>query len=295
MSFLSWLGQLQRLIAPVAQQCLSCSNRTSSFSPLQGVCTPCYAGIPWISKPRCVHCGRGTGCPDCTRATREERYFILNRSAVSYDAHMREMLAQYKYRGDERYAQVLTPMLVRAYQALQRELSQAVNKSIQGSMLEQGSMTLRDQARSQFQYKGSKAAWRPDLITCIPVSQARLQERGFNQAEVLGRGAAEAVGVPFAQLLNRQRHTDKQSFKSRNARMANMSGAFQCSSTAPDVIELMRRQRAAALQGEPLRIVIVDDIYTTGSTMNAAAYNLRLLAQQTGQSIEVVSLTWARS
>lgn len=123
----------------------------------------------------------------------------------------------------------------------------------------------------------------------------RLQERGFNQAEVLGRGVADAVDAPFAQLLVRQRHTDKQSFKSRNDRMANMSGAFHLSSSARGVLEDKLSQRNSALLGEPLRIIIVDDIYTTGSTMNASAYHLRLLAQEISYPIEVVSLTWARS
>ncbi|MGE7056818.1 hypothetical protein ACQKI4_30135 [Paenibacillus glucanolyticus] len=50
-----------------------------------------------------------------------DRSFVLNRSAVTYDAQMREWLAQYKYRGDERYAPLLVEMMLRAYTMFHRE------------------------------------------------------------------------------------------------------------------------------------------------------------------------------
>lgn len=93
------LGQLYQLLKPMHTACLTCGKTGSVHTDLPGICQSCYRNIPWIGKPRCLRCGRGIGCPDCIRTGMEDRSFVLNRSAVIYDARMREWLAQYKYRG----------------------------------------------------------------------------------------------------------------------------------------------------------------------------------------------------
>ncbi|KOR76282.1 hypothetical protein AM231_27060 [Paenibacillus solani] len=111
------LERLYLLLAPIREDCLTCSMRTSSLDRRYGICHKCSAAIPWIVSPRCLICGRGIGCPDCSRTSNGKRYFIANRSAVFYNGDMREWLAQYKYRGQERYAPLLVRMLDRAFGA----------------------------------------------------------------------------------------------------------------------------------------------------------------------------------
>lgn len=276
------LGQLYQLLKPIHEICLTC-GRTGSFNAdLPGICLSCYRSIPWITKPRCLRCGRGIGCPDCIRSGVEDRGFVLNRSAVIYDARMKEWLAQYKYRGNERYAKLLIEMLLQAFTLLHREAN-----------LHLGSMRSGNT---------SSKSWNIHAVTSVPVSEERLQERGFNQAEVLAQGLAHRVKTPCIRLLERKRHTDKQSFKNRMDRLRDMKEAFGPWQHASEELWYIRRQVGAmnrkAMERrvvEAFRILLVDDIYTTGSTVDACAQVLRKYESIVDMPIEVYSLTWARS
>ncbi|ANY76610.1 hypothetical protein BBD41_16545 [Paenibacillus ihbetae] len=199
---------------------------------------------------------------------------------------MREWLAQYKYRGNERYAGLLSGMLARAYALMERELSPV--------------------GRARPLRGGQMHRWTVHAVTSVPVSEVRLRERGFNQAEAMAMGLARQIKVPYLRLLQRKRHTDKQSFKTRMDRMRDMEDAFV---TGPLAIELMARALAAASAEKrmnmvldrsndallSLRVLLIDDIYTTGSTVHACAEALRKHEKALGQPIEVYCLTWARS
>lgn len=108
-----------------------------------------------------------------------------------------------------------------------------------------------------------------DLLVPIPLSEERLYERGFNQAESL---IIEAGFAP-TNLLTRV-HTEKQSKKTRNERI-HLPQVFQIAQTSQPI-----RQK---------RILLIDDVYTTGSTLRHAAERLK---QAGAKSIK--SLTLAR-
>lgn len=88
-----------------------------------------------------------------------------------------------------------------------------------------------------------------DYLVPIPLSQERLQERGFNQAEAI----LLESGLPFTNILTRI-HTEKQSKKTRKERI-HVEQVFQI--------------KSADIQNKT--ILLVDDIYTTGSTLRHAA------------------------
>ena len=94
----------------------------------------------------------------------------------------------------------------------------------------------------------------------IPLSRQRLQERGFNQALLLAR--QWAPDKTRADLLLRIRHHTAQSQLQRAQRLSNLSGAF--------AIEPLHQ---AQLHGA--RVVLVDDVMTTGATLHSAAVALR--------------------
>lgn len=102
------------------------------------------------------------------------------------------------------------------------------------------------------------------LIVPVPLSRERLRERGFNQAALLARALARSQGAPACatELLQRARHTPAQSGLQRAQRLGNLRGAF---SVPP--------QRSAQARGQ--RVLLVDDILTTGATLDAAAQALR--------------------
>jgi len=261
------------LLAPPGAICLACGRKTKISKEHSGICTLCAARIPWISNPRCRYCGRAFGCPDCIRKGEMERSFVCNRSAVMYNESMREILAQYKYRGNEKYGPLLVSMLNHAYRLLLHEIS-----------LSNSTITKR----------GSF-----DGVTYVPVSSIRLAERGFNQAEQLATGLATGHRIPLISLLERREHTEKQSFKTRQQRILSMQQAFI---TNTGVLEDLTTRWLHTHQHDlehrsnaVMHLLLIDDIYTTGSTINACATVLRNSFLQLGVPVEIYSLTWARS
>lgn len=101
--------------------------------------------------------------------------------------------------------------------------------------------------------------WEPDIIIPIPLYPRKKRMRGFNQAEVLADEIGRNLHLPVASdVLLKVRETRSQKKLNAGERRQNLKGAFRC------------RQ---SLKG--LRILLVDDVYTTGSTMETAAQCLR--------------------
>ncbi|MDB5842909.1 MAG: hypothetical protein JWP79_219 [Polaromonas sp.] len=104
-----------------------------------------------------------------------------------------------------------------------------------------------------------------DWLLPLPLSAERLQWRGFNQAWELASALARQSrtrGQADTRLLLRPRHTRPQSQLGRQARLANVRGAFQVDPL-----------RAGELDGR--RVVLVDDVMTSGASLFAAAQALR--------------------
>lgn len=120
--------RLHNLFAPPGATCLTCGTRAILSTIYPGICTRCVQQIPWIRTIRCLRCGRGIGCPDCVRPHIQNRSYILNRSAVQYNALMKEWIGMYKFRGHERYAPLLTSLLIQAFQAMSEELNPVLAK-----------------------------------------------------------------------------------------------------------------------------------------------------------------------
>ncbi len=228
------------------------------------VCSSCLAAIPWLSPIKCRICGRGISCPDCIRRT--DAMFIANRSAVQYSSEMREWLAQYKYRGNEKLEPLLAQMMFPAFKAITKE-AEKQSFSTQPSLL---------------------PFW--DAVTFVPVSMERAEERGFNQAERFASVLAKHHQLPLYDLLVRERHTEKQSFKSRLERMKDTQRLFHAKQ---DTMALLQSNvQKSPMNAQSIRILLVDDIYTTGSTIGACAAALH---QQSEVPLDIYALTWARS
>ncbi len=95
----------------------------------------------------------------------------------------------------------------------------------------------------------------PDLVTFVPLHPGREKERGYNQSELLARRTARALGAPAHPLLARSKNTPSQTTVSRLGRRENVRGAFKCVASFPPAT----------------KILLIDDVYTTGSTLQEAA------------------------
>ena len=118
--------------------------------------------------------------------------------------------------------------------------------------------------------------YRPDLVLEVPLHSARLRERGYNQAALLAHRVADALSAPhLTGVLTRVRATRAQARLGPDERRRNLAGAF-------------RVARPAALSGRS--VLIVDDVITTGATLEACLTPLRAAgARATG-----LALAWAQ-
>ena len=115
-----------------------------------------------------------------------------------------------------------------------------------------------------------------DSITWVPLSRRRLRKRGYDQAELLAEEIGKRLGLPPVRLLKKQRDTRPQSKTgSVEKRRANIADAYVC----------LHLEQAAGK-----RILLVDDIVTTGATLAEAAGVLMKAG-----AVEVLAATVARS
>ncbi|MDO4438085.1 MAG: phosphoribosyltransferase family protein [Eubacteriales bacterium] len=100
-----------------------------------------------------------------------------------------------------------------------------------------------------------------DLIVPVPIHKSRLKERGYNQAEIIAEIVGRALMIPVNnELLTRNSQTSAQNKLNRNQRIVNLRQAF----SAENAKEIVKE---AGIEN----ILIIDDIYTTGATMEASA------------------------
>lgn len=100
----------------------------------------------------------------------------------------------------------------------------------------------------------------PDCLIPVPLHRKRKRERGFNQAEVLAEAVGRQLGIPIrADLVVRKKNTKPLKYENPEGRQNNLKKAF------------IMAQNDVKLK----RVIIVDDIFTTGSTMDALSSVLR--------------------
>jgi len=209
-------------------------------------CAECRAALPWVGKHACPRCGSqvaphaatGKGCAAC-----RGRPFAFRRAVAPfrYEGAIRDLILEFKLGCNSSLAYVLGALLC--------------------SHLAEGGLT---QA--------------VDMVVPVPLHWWRRVQRGFNQARLLALEVGAHFGLPVGvHLLHRQRATISQTGFSRLGRQANVRGAFAVR-TAWVGQSGLRRFAARLLGAHDLlgqRVLVVDDVMTTGSTVHECARTLR--------------------
>jgi len=97
-----------------------------------------------------------------------------------------------------------------------------------------------------------------DIITCVPLHSSKERERGFNQSKILSAKACELLKIESVNVLVRTRYTESQTKLTRGERKENMSNAFKIEARV-----------------ENKSILLIDDVITTGATLNECAKVLK--------------------
>ena len=208
----------------------------------------------WLYPAHCALCdailtGREKGlCSACRQNIHFTRCpFEKGFAAFPYRGVYRDAVRRFKYSGRAEYAAFFAEAVVRAaFLAVQDfgQSSRETSQKISQKMTQKGHPKM---SQSQFDL------WRPDVLVPVPVHGSRFRERGYNQAEELARELSRILQIPCdTGLVFRTRNTQPQNGLSPEQRKENVKQAFAV-------------KKHALI---PRRVLLVDDIYTTGSTRN---------------------------
>ena len=111
-----------------------------------------------------------------------------------------------------------------------------------------------------------------DTIVPIPVSKKRQKERGYNQSELIAKEISKKMQIPYNNVLIKSRNIIEQSKLNKEDRHKNIKGVYDLKNK-----EIIKNKK----------VILLDDIYTTGSTVNEAS---KILKQGNVKTISVLVL-----
>ena len=208
--------------------CVVCGESARDWR-LGPLCSKCERQFKPLEPPFCVRCGFPVATIEtqCGACVTERTQFDVGRSALSFDAELRQVIHHFKY--NERIS-------------LARPLGRALLRCLESDCFTAG------------------------CVVPVPLHRTQERGRGYNQAALL---AARLDRQLEPDIIRRRVNTKSQTGLTRAQRLGNIRGAFEC----------RRRIRGSFL--------VVDDVQTTGATLNEVA---RVLKRAGASRVEVLTL-----
>ena len=248
--------RLLELVFPSNIYCMACGAIIDRSRPYS-LCDSCLSELHWVNGRSCERCGKALGadydgelCPDCEDM---EHYFDKGVICLEYGMHEREMILSYKYGGraymGEKFADMMYDKL--AYEGL----------------------AYRGRGNGAVSARKRTDAF--DLVVPVPVHKSKLKKRGYNQAQLMAAALAEKLGLLCAsEVLVKVKHVDSMSHLNAAERRENIKNSFTMAAGQGKIVK-------------DRRILLVDDVYTTGSTVDECG---RVLLEAGARSVSIICL-----
>ena len=239
------------------EACALCAQSTagSAGSAVPGLCHSCLQSLPRLGEPRCRVCGEWfmgniPGPFQCANCTGRKFAFEFATAPFKARRGMRDMVHRFKYQRELWLGETLGRLLATA---------------LHGPTADER-LAASDQ-------------W---LLVPVPLHPRRLRDREFNQALELAAVTSRHTGCAVADVLRRTRYTSGQAAMTRHQRLHNLRGAFRLRRPLP-----WRPTAESMVAGR--RLLVVDDVFTTGATAQECA---RILLKYGGaRQVAVLTLT----
>ncbi|MDR1496780.1 MAG: double zinc ribbon domain-containing protein [Clostridiales Family XIII bacterium] len=272
------LGAALNLLFPSDIYCAACGAYIDGTRPY-ALCDTCVREIAWHAGDTCAVCGKalaprrsGGVCHDCRESGRA---FDAGASCCTYTGPARDLVRAMKYKDSAWIAVKLADVMYDRLRQLARaevERSDRVRCNRDRSVVPPSIFLLG-----------------PSVVIPVPMTEAKRRKRGYDQAEIIARRLAKLIDAPFGDgVLRRKRDTSVMSGLGLRERRANMVDAFE---VATDIREsasdgVAEERGLADGFGEPalvgdeselslFDVLLVDDVFTTGSTADACAAALK--------------------
>ena len=240
--FRKFIEGLTDLLLPRPPACVLCGIQYKQG----GLCLTCRNLMDsYRDEPICKLCGRyllpypgaedvvGAECPECSSGGSWP--FTAARAAGAYEGLLKEAVRQLKYNNARWLVEPLVGLLAEVYH--------------------------REEC-----FTGA------EIIVTVPMTKRKLRQRGYNQAELLGRELSGLIKMPVQGAVAKVIDTPAQVGLGRSEREGNLTGVFKLI--------------GSSVIGK--KIIVIDDIFTTGSTLSAVSRTLTA-----GGAREAVGLTLA--
>lgn len=206
--------------------------------------------LDFIYPPTCVSCGNlltpdvehiCTNCWDSIiRVTRAHELYLETKGKLLSSGHITDLASAFVFEKEGAFQRIAHSMKYEGMPSLGSKLGNRI-----GEVLQEWNLSA-------------------DCIIPIPLHKRKLRERGYNQAEYIARGVSETSGIPYYNdLVKRRKDTQSQTTLNIDERRENVHAAFEIAAGKLDYIK-------------DKKLIVVDDVITTGATIVSCAQELRL-------------------